>query len=306
MKIPTYKGVIAVTCTPFDKAGKVDFKAWGKHLDFLIKNGVHAIMPHGTTGEYYAQTLEERKEGLKFIADHVGKKLPLYAGVNSQRPTEIVELSGTAQDLGYQSLMLAAPYYSLPTTKELINHFRFVAKNTDLPIILYNFPARTGVDMNKEFLEGISDIKAICAIKESSGSFARMLEHIVFFEDRYQRIAGADDQAVDAFLWGAKSWIAGASNCLPAEHVALYKTCVEKQDFIAGKKLMHAMMPLLYLLENGGKYLQFVKYACELAGSPVGLTRQPLEALTAEEKAKFKKLWDAMKASPAASKMAAA
>ena len=86
MKIPAFKGVIAVTCTPFDKSGKVDNRAWSKHLDFLIENGVHAIMPHGTTGEYYAQTVEERKEGLKFVAEHVGRKLPLYAGTNSARP----------------------------------------------------------------------------------------------------------------------------------------------------------------------------------------------------------------------------
>lgn len=299
MKIPAFKGVISVTCTPFDKEGRVDEKAWAKHLDFLIKNGVHAIMPHGTTGEYYAQSMDERRRGLEFVMGHVGKKLPLYAGTNSARPVEIIELSNKAKDLGYQAIMLAAPYYSLPSTKELVEHFRFVAKNTDLPIILYNFPARTGVDMNKEFLEGIADVKSICAIKESSGSFARMLEHIVFFESRFQRIAGADDQAVDAFLWGAKSWIAGASNCLPAEHVAIYRMCVEKQDVVAGKELMHAMMPLLYLLENGGKYLQYVKYACELAGSPIGLARQPLQALSSEEKAQFKKLWDAMKKSPA-------
>ena len=299
MQIPAFQGVVNVTCTPFDDAGKVDTKAWAKHLDFVVNQGVHAIMPHGSTGEYYALTTDERKAGLKFVAEHVGKKVPLYAGTNSARPAEIVELSNFAKDAGYRAIMLAAPYYSLPGPTELVNHFKFIAKNTDLPIILYNFPARTGVDMTKDFLEGVADVKAICAIKESSGSFARMLEHIVFFEDRFQRIAGADDQAVDAFLWGAKCWIAGASNCLPAEHVALYRTCVEKQDFIGGKKLMHAMMPLLYLLENGGKYIQYVKYGCELAGSPVGITRQPLEALTTDEKAKFKKLWDAVKTSPA-------
>ena len=304
MKIPNFQGVISVTCTPFDKQGRVDEKAWTKHLDFLMKNGVHAIMPHGTTGEYYAQTMEERKRGLEVCLDHVGKKLPMYAGTNSARPADIVELSNHAQDLGYQALLLAAPYYSLPTTKELVDHFRFIAKNTDLPIILYNFPARTGVDMNKEFLEGLADIKAICAIKESSGSFARMLEHIVFFDNRFQRIAGAHDQAADAFLWGAKSWIAGASNCLPAEHVAVYKACVEKQDYALGRDLMHAMLPLLYLLENGGKYLQYVKYACELAGSSIGTARQPLQPLSSEEKAQFKKLWDAMKKSPALKKAA--
>ena len=154
MKIPTFSGVISVTITPFDKKGDINYEAWGKHLDFLLANDVHAIMPHGTTGEYYAQSIEERKEGLKFVAKHVGKRAHLYAGVNSARPIESVELSKYAAELGYTSQMLAAPYYSLPSVAEHVEHFRYIARNTKLPIILYNFPARTGVDMNKEFLEG--------------------------------------------------------------------------------------------------------------------------------------------------------
>ena len=107
--------------------------------------------------------------------------------------------------------------------------------------------------MDSAFLKEVSDIPAVCAIKESSGSFARMLEHITAFDKRFQRICGADDQAVDCFLWGARSWIAGASNFLPAEHVALYQACVVKKDFLLGQKLMHAMLPLFYLLEQGGQ-----------------------------------------------------
>ena len=149
--------------------------------------------------------------------------------------------------------------------------------------------------MNREFLQAVSDIPAICAIKESSGSFARMLEHVVHFDDRYQRICGADDQAVDAFLWGARSFIAGASNFLPAEHVALYQTCVLKGDYKRGKELMHKMMPLFYLLEQGGKYIQYVKYGCELAGFAVGETRRPLLGLTDAEKAQFRQLYEQVK-----------
>jgi len=94
-------------------------------------------------------------------------------------------------------------------------------------------------------------VKAICAIKESSGSFARMLEHVVHFPG-LQRICGADDQAVDSFLWGENSWIAGASNFMPAEHVALYEACVLRKDFADGLRLMKAMLKMFYLLEQGG------------------------------------------------------
>jgi 4-hydroxy-tetrahydrodipicolinate synthase len=296
MNIPTFEGIMTVVATPFDANGGIVFDTLGKHIDFLIANGVGTIVPGGTTGEYYSQTVEERKRVLTFVAERVGKRAKLVAGTNSQRPADTIELAAFARGLGYEALMLAAPFYSLPNTHELAEHFRHIAGATGMPIILYNFPARTGVDMNREFLEEIADVKAICAIKESSGSFARMLEHIAHFDGRYQRVCGADDQAVDCFLWGSRSWIAGASNFLPAEHVALYDTCVVKKDFIRGQKLMHTMLPMFYLLEQGGKYIQYVKYGCELAGIPVGSPRQPLLPLTDEEKAGFRRLYDQLKA----------
>jgi 4-hydroxy-tetrahydrodipicolinate synthase len=295
MANPTFEGIMSVVVTPFDSRGEVDLAALGRQVDFLLANGIHWIIPGGTTGEYYAQTVEERTSVMAFVAERVGRRARLAAGTNSARPDDIVALSAFAAAKGYEAIMLASPYYSLPTTADLVRHFRDMAAKTAMPIILYDFPARTGVDMTPEFLHGVADVPSICAIKESSGSFARMLEHIVSFDGRYQRIVGADDQAVDGFLWGAKSWIAGASNMLPAEHVALYQACVVRKDFVAGQTLMRAMLELFYLLENGGKYIQYVKYGCELAGVPVGDPRPPLHALSAEEKAKFRKLYEAVK-----------
>lgn len=293
--IPQFKGIITVVTTPFTGDSRIDFSVLGRHIDFLIANGVHALLPGGSTGEYYAETTEERRQVLKFVMEHVKGRVPLYAGTNSVRPPETLELSTYAKELGYEALMLAAPFYSLPGTDALIKHFKWIAGAVDLPIILYNFPARTGVDMNVDFLKGILDVPSICAIKESSGSFARMLEHIVHFDGRIQRICGADDQAVDSFLWGAKSFIAGASNFLPAEHVALYRACVEKQDFLLGRDLMSKMLPMFYLLENGGKYIEYVKYGTELAGFPVGPMRAPMQPLSDDEKANFRRLYEEVK-----------
>ncbi|RWN94521.1 MAG: hypothetical protein EOS06_30825 [Mesorhizobium sp.] len=123
--------------------------------------------------------------------------------------------------------------------------------------------------MDKEFLEGVLDIKKILAIKESNGSISRYFQHMVLYPE-LQRVCGFDDQVLDQFLWGTRSWIAGASNFMPAEHVALSSACVEKEDFVLGRKLMKAMMPLIYLLENGGKYNQYLKYGASLAGIPIG------------------------------------
>jgi 4-hydroxy-tetrahydrodipicolinate synthase len=299
MKIPHFEGIINVITTPFDADGAIDYDVLEKRVEFVIAGGVHAIMPGGSTGEYYAQPFAERKRVLDFVANKANKvrgRVPIYAGVNSMQVEEIVSLACVAAELGYQAIMLAAPPYALPSGPELVAHFRNVATRTSLPIILYNFPARTGVDMDLAFLEGIADIEAICAIKESSGSFGRMLQHVVRFDGRYQRICGFDDQALDQFLWGARSWIAGASNFLPAEHVALYRACVVDSDWQKGKELMQTMLPLIYLLENGGKYIQYVKYGCELAGIPVGPMRPPMGGLTAAEKSEFKRLYEDLKA----------
>lgn len=296
MKIPRYEGIITVVTTPFTDDGEIDFDVLGGHVEFLIEAGVHAILPGGSTGEYYALSIEERREILAFVARAVDGRLPLHAGTNSMRFEETVELSGHAKELGYESVMLAAPPYALPSRPELIAHFRAVAEKISLPIILYNFPARTGVDMDAEFLQGLADVEAICAIKESSGSFGRTLQHVMLFDSRIQRICGFDDQALDQFLWGARSWIAGASNFLPAEHVALYEACVVVEDWKLGKEIMATMMPLIYLLENGGKYIQYVKFGCELAGIPVGRVRPPMGSLSPGEKDRFRKLYDDLKA----------
>lgn len=294
MKIPTFQGIIAVITTPFDDQGAISYDVLETHIEFLVGNGVHAILPGGSTGEYYALSVEERRETLKFVAEKVVGRVPLYAGATSIRPSETIELSDYAQSLGYEAVMVAAPAYALPDTGELIAHFRSIAAHIDLPIILYNFPARTGVDMNPDFLKGIADVRSICAIKESSGSMGRYYQHLMLCP-HLQRICGFDDQALDHFLWGSKSWIAGASNFLPAEHVALYDACVVRRDWERGRELMMTMMPLIYLLENGGKYIHYVKYGCELAGIPVGDMRPPMGTLTSGEKENFARLYNNLK-----------
>jgi 4-hydroxy-tetrahydrodipicolinate synthase len=259
VSIPVLDGIITVLTTPFDADGAINLDVLGRHIDFLLEKGVGSILEGGSTGEYYALTLAERKRLLSFVVKHVAGRAQLIAGTNSARPEETIELNDFASALGYQATMLAAPYYSLPTTPQ--------------------------------FLTGIRDIETIFAIKESSGSFARMIEHSLEFP-HLQRVCGMDDQAVDSFLWGANSWIAGASNFLPAEHVALHGAAVRRKDFILAQKIMWTMMPLFCLLEQGGKYMQCVKYGTELAGIPVGDTRAPLQALSSEEKASFRGLYE--------------
>ena len=249
-------GIMTVTVTPFARTGGVDFDAYSRLLDFITANGVHYVIPCGTTGEYFNLSTEERKIVLQFVKERIRGRAHILAGTNSARPTEILELSLAARDLGYDGLMLAAPFYSLPTMAELIAHFQWIEKAAGLPILLYNFPARTGVDMSPEFLRGVRSSRGIFAIKESSGSIARLHELVADFSDRYEIVCGADDQALEYFLWGARSWVAGASNFLPRQHRELYEVCVVNQDFRTGRVLMENLLPVFMLMEQGGKYIQ--------------------------------------------------
>lgn len=296
-----FEGILTVTVTPFDADDRVDFDAYGRLIEFVLSHGVHCIIPCGTTGEYYALSLDERREIMRFVRDAVAGRARLLAGANAATTADVIALGLCAKELAYDGVMLAAPYYSQPTTAELTAHFKEVDAALDMPIMLYNFPARTGVDMSPAFLRSVRDNENICAIKESSGSPARMHQLATEFADRIQLVCGADDMAVEHFLWGARSWVAGASNFLPAEHVALYETCVRDRDFEAGIALMRRLMPILELMEQGGKYMQYCKYGCRLAGVPVGNVRAPLRPLDDDERRRFGKLYDALTAASAAS-----
>jgi 4-hydroxy-tetrahydrodipicolinate synthase len=287
-----FEGILTVTLTPFDGDGAVDFDAYERLIEHVLDKGVHTVIPCGTTGEYYALSGDERRQIMTFVAERVDGRAKLLAGTNATTTNEVIDLSRFAREAGYEGVMLAAPYYSLPTPEELATHFEAVAEATQMPILLYNFPARTGVDLGPELLEALRPVDQVVGIKESSGSIARLHELLVNFADRYEIVCGADDQALEYFLWGSESWVAGASNFLPAEHVALYDTCVRKRDAEGGLKIMRKLLPLFMLMEQGGKYIQFCKYGCELAGVPTGGTRAPLTPLSSAERQRFAELYE--------------
>jgi 4-hydroxy-tetrahydrodipicolinate synthase len=286
-----FEGILSALPTPFAADGSLDEARIGPLVERTLAAGVQGLIAGGTTGEYYAQTTPERATVLRSVAELGRGRAQLIAGINSARPAETRELAALARELGYDAVLLAAPYYSLPTAGDLAAHVASIAREVELPVMLYNFPARTGVDMDLEFLAAIAGVANVVAIKESSGSFARMLNHVVRFGERYERVCGADDQALDYFLWDARAWVAGLSAALPAEHVALYEACVVRRDFAEGRRIMDRLLPLFLFAEGSGKYNQVAKFGCELAGVPVGDVRAPLQPLSDDERAACRALF---------------
>jgi 4-hydroxy-tetrahydrodipicolinate synthase len=203
-------------------------------------------------------------------------------GTNAGSTAEVVAYSKQAQALGCQGVMLAAPYYSLPREDELFEHFRAVDRALEVPVMLYNYPGRTGVDMSPVFIERLTQLRSVQYVKESTGEMPRMTELIRRCGGRLGVFCGCDTLAMESLVVGAIGWIGGVVNVLPAAHVQLY-TAVECGDYAAARDGFYDMLPLLELMEGGGKYTQFVKAACKLMGHDVGPPRPPLGVPNDEE-----------------------
>ncbi|MBC3375018.1 dihydrodipicolinate synthase family protein [Pseudomonas sp. SWRI92] len=277
-----FEGIYTPAVTPLTSDGSIDKTAFAEVLEYLVDSKVHGIIIGGSTGEYYAHTAQERFDLAAQAKDVLRGRLPLIVGTGAIRTEDSVAYAEAAKAIKADALLVGSPPYALPTQKEIALHVKAVDRAADLPIMLYNYPGRMSVSMGEEFFDEVRDVKNIVAIKESSGDTAQMHR----LACKYPHIAlscGWDDQALEFFAWGARSWVCAGSNFIPHEHVALYEACVVEKDFDKGRRIMAAMMPLMDFLE-GGKFVQSIKYGCELNGLSTGGLRAPLHGLDLEEK----------------------
>ena len=274
-------GVLPALVTPFDAKGRIDFNAFEKLLLKLRADGVKGWVPCGSTGEYNAMTADERAAVLKFVASFASKDELLIAGTNGGSTREVIEHTRRARDLGYGTVLLSAPYYATPAPDELVAHYRAVLDAVDVNIVLYNYPPKVGVEVGLSVLDAFVDEPRVLGIKESSGSLVRAIDIRSRYGSRYQLSNGSDDQTLDFYLWGATSWICGPANCMARACADLVST-IESGDWLKARDKMQVIYGAMSSLESG-KFVQKVKYGCELAGTPVGVCRRPLLPLTDEE-----------------------
>lgn len=279
-----YKGIHVPAITPFlgeSDHFAIDEVAFRQTLQHLIDSGVDGIVVGGTTGEYYAMTAEERIRTISIAREMIPVSITLTAGIGALRTEDAIKYGLAAKQRGVDCVLLGSPYYAMPDEEELICHLTRVDRAVDMPLVLYNFPDRVGVNMTEDVLSAVTRSGNVIAIKESSGDINRL--HLIARNFSHLQLScGMDDQALEFFAWGAKSWICGAGNFIPQAHIALYNACVIEKDFDKGRAIMSAMLPLLQILEQGGKFIQCIKYGCELKGLPAGYVRRPLQALSAD------------------------
>ncbi|MFC4296496.1 MAG: 4-hydroxy-tetrahydrodipicolinate synthase [Castellaniella sp.] len=284
-------GVLVPIVTPFAADGSVDAAALRQLVERFIEAGVAGIVACGTTGEYYALEDDERELVLRTVAEATRGRVTSIAGINALSTTQAIRNARQAEALGYDGLMLSTPPYSLPEQAGIVQHFTTVAQATKMPIIMYDFPARVGVQIAVETVIELARIPNIVGIKESSGSFNRALALIQSDIPDFQIISGSDDMAADFLFWGVRSWISGGANVFPAEQAAMVKAAGEGQwDTVRG--MMRGMYPVIQAMESGD-YNQKAKLGCRRHGVEAGPVRLPLSPMSQQDERAFLALLDA-------------
>ena len=283
-----FTGVFSALVTPMKASGEIDHAQLGAVINHQIRAGIHGLIPLGSTGEFYALSPAEREQVIKTTLSATAGRVPVVAGANASSTRDVIAFARQAEQLGCDGVMLAAPYYSLPTPEELFAHFRAVNSAIGIPIMLYNYPGRTGVDMKPEFIARLTALKNVRYVKESTGEMPRMTTLMRLCGDRLGVFCGADAIAFEALMVGVVGWVGGIANVLPQSHAQLFELVAVKKDYARARKLFFEMLPAIELIEGGGKYPQWVKAGCGLMGHDCGAPRPPLAVATKAECAQLR------------------
>lgn len=278
-----FEGIYTPIVTPYHKDFSLNEDALAQTVEHLIAAGVNGIIVAGSTGEYYAQTTKERIDMMSCAKALIAGRVPMIVGTGAIRTEDSITFALAAKSAGADALLVATPPYAYPTGREIALHALAIDRAANLPVMLYNYPGRMSVNMDEECLDRLGRSPNFCAIKESSGDINRL--HMMARD--YPHIAlscGMDDQALEFFAWGARSWVCAGSNFAPEAHIALYQACAVEGDFTKGRAIMSAMLPLMRMLEQGGKFVQCIKYGLTLRGIDAGPPRKPLQPLNKDDK----------------------
>ncbi|WP_342512548.1 4-hydroxy-tetrahydrodipicolinate synthase [Sporosarcina sp. FSL K6-1522] len=278
--------------TPFSATGDIDYDKTEKLIEHLIANGSDSLVVCGTTGESPTLSVEEKEALFTFAIQTVNKRIPVIAGTGTFSTKETVKLTKMAERVGADGIMLVAPYYNKPDQKGMYAHFAHVAGETSLPVMLYNIPGRSAVNMLPETLIALSKIKNIRAVKEASGSLDQMVDIISGTDDGFSVYSGDDALTLPTLAIGGKGIVSVTSHVAGNEMQQMIAAFNEGRTEQAGA--MHrALLPLFHAIFSAPNPVM-VKYALEKLGVETGGVRLPLIGLESKDDA-FDKVWENFK-----------
>ena len=277
-----FEGVIPAALTPFDESGAVDSAALAATAERLVDSGMNGLVGTGTMGEAQSLSRDERRLVIETLVGAAGGRVTVTAGVSSETPARSIGYAEDAASAGAAALMLLPPLGYEGDAREIEAFYRAVAEATELPLMAYNNPKASGIDMPPALIARLAAIDGVVAIKECSGD-ARRLAELINATEGLEVLVGGDDWALEGFCAGATGWISGVANIAPGECNELYRLCGEGR--LDEAREVYARILPLARLDMRSKLVQFFKGAMDLTGHAGGPCRPPRLELTAAERA---------------------
>ncbi|NLY79989.1 MAG: 4-hydroxy-tetrahydrodipicolinate synthase [Lysinibacillus sp.] len=273
--------VLTAMVTPYDQNGEVDFNATENLINHLIANGTDGLVVSGTTGESPTLTEDEKVELFKFAVKVVNGRIPVIAGTGSYNTKASIELTKKAEEIGVDGVMLVTPYYNKPNQEGMYQHFKAIAESTKLPIILYNIPGRSVVNLSVETVVRLAEIPNIVAIKEASGDLDAMAQIIEKTPDHFSLYSGDDGLTIPSLAVGGTGVISVASHVIGNEMQSMIQNFLNGNIQQAAKehRRLLPIMKGMFIAPNPAP----VKAALNLTGVPVGGVRLPMVPLNEEQ-----------------------
>ncbi len=279
------EGVLPALITPFTKDNKIDSEGLEQNIEFLIENGVSGIVPCGTTGESATLSIKEHERVIEIAVEC--SKVPVVAGTGSNNTTEALELTGFAKDAGAAAALLITPYYNKPNDRGMLAHFKKVANGVDIPMILYNVPSRTGINLKPELVAELAKESNIIGIKEASGNLGQITQIIEMTQDEdFVVLSGDDALTLPIMALGGRGVISVVANVAPKLTVSMVEA-FRNGDMEEAKKLNLALAPLIRAIFLETNPIP-IKKAVELIGLPAGDLRLPLAPISEDNERKLK------------------
>jgi len=283
MRPDELKGVIPAIATPFDEDQNLDLDGLRVLTDFVISEGVHAIMTTGGTGEFPSLTRDERRLVTEAVVEQAAGRIPIIAGTAACGTRETIQLTQDAKDVGAAAAIITAPYYFQLPQAALLEHYQIIARSVDLPVVLYNNPLYTGNDLSPALIAELAEEPGIIGLKQSNADMGQLVEVIRLVGDKISVCTGIDSQFYPALCMGAKGIFSTAAVVVPREMVSIYDG-VNEGAYDDARALHLKLQELNGLFEYDPGYVAPCKEALRLLGLPGGPVRKPLPDLTPDER----------------------
>jgi 4-hydroxy-tetrahydrodipicolinate synthase len=285
----TFHGVMPPIPTPFNQDYSVNEEALRTLIEHLIDGGVHAIIPLGSTGEFAKLSMDERKRVLESSIDQVAGRIPVIAGTAAVGTWEVVELSQHAESVGAEGVQVVAPFYGKVNEDEIFDHYRRISESVGIPVLIYNNPITSGVDISPDLLARLSELPHIDGVKEATGDSRRIRQIISLAGDTLSVFVGTDDNVLEAFALGAQGWVSGMANLIPGRCVALYEAAAVQNDIKTARALYYEMGAFCDIIESDA-FVQNIKAGLEILGIEAGPPRPPFLPVSDADREQIKSI----------------